>query len=62
MDSHTVMLVNGIIEVIIETMYVDDLELKTSNATGMQNRADIIAAVAMIFRIKFSEKKFGEGL
>ena len=37
-DSHTVTVVNGNIEVIIETMYVDDIEYKTSTAQGMQNK------------------------
>ena len=52
--------INGNIEVIIETMYVDDIESRTSMADGMQNRADVIAAFAMIFRIKISEKKIVE--
>ena len=56
-DSHTVTVVNGNIEVIIEPMYVNDTESKTFTATGMQCRADIIAAFALIFGIKFSEKK-----
>ena len=43
-------------------MYVDDIESKTSTANGMQNRADIIAAFAMIFGIKFSKKKFRRGV
>ena len=38
-------------------MYVDDIESKTATAAGMQHRADIIAAFASIFGIKFSEKK-----
>ena len=49
--------VNGSIEVVIETIYVDDIESKTSTATGMQSRADIIVAFALIFGIKFSKKK-----
>ena len=61
-NSHTVTVVNGNIEVIIETMYVDDIESKTSTAHGMQNRADTIAAFAMIFGIKFSERKFRRGV
>ena len=60
-DSHTVTMVNGNIEDIIETMYVDDSESKTSTASGMQNRADVIAAVAMIFGITFSEKTLRRG-
>ena len=48
-DRHTVTMVNGNIEVIIETMYVDDIESTTSTAAGMQSRADIIAAFALIF-------------
>ena len=43
-------------------MYVDYIESKTSTAHGMQNRADIIAAFAMILGIKFSEKKFRRGV
>ena len=53
-DSLTVTVVNGSIEVIIKTMYVDDIESKTSTATGMQSSVDIIAAFALIFGIKFS--------
>ena len=60
-DSHTVSMVNGNIEVIIETMYVGDIDSKTSAANGMHNRADVITAFAMIFGIKFSEKKFHRG-
>ena len=53
--SYAGTLANGNIEVIIEMMYVDDIESKSSTASGMQNRADIIAAFAMIVGIKLSE-------
>ena len=53
---------NGDLTLVIETMYVDDMESKTATAAGMQRRADIIAAFAMIFGIKFSEKKFRRGV
>ena len=56
-DSYTVTRVNGDIMIVLETMYVDDIESKTATAAGMQHRADIIAAFALIFGIKFSEKK-----
>ena len=48
-DSHTATVVNGNIEVAIETIS------KTSTAHGMQNRAAVIAAFTMIFGIKFSD-------
>ena len=51
------MVVNGNIGVIIETIYVDDIESKTSTAHGMQNRADVIAAFAMIIGIKSVEER-----
>ena len=49
--------VDGDITIVLETMYVDDIESKTATAAGMQHRADIIDAFALIFGIKFSEKK-----
>ena len=61
MDNHTVTVVNGNIEVVIETVYVDDIKSKASTAHGMQYRADVIAAFAMIFGIKLSEKLFHRG-
>ena len=59
-------MVNGDITIVLETMYVDDIESKTATAVGMQHRADIIAAFALIFGIKFSHTKLrrsamGEG-
>ena len=56
-DSYTVTKVNGDITIVLETMYVDDIESKTATAAGMQHRADIIAAFALIFGIKFSHTK-----
>ena len=56
-DSYTVTMVYGDITINLETMYVDDVESKTATVAGMQHRADIIAAFAFIFGIKFSEKK-----
>ena len=55
-------LVIGNIEDIIEAMYLDDIKSKISTAKGTQNRADIIAAFALIFGIKFSEKNYVEEL
>ena len=56
----------GDITIVLETMYVDDIDSMTATAAGIQHRADIIAAFALIFVIKFSEKKLrqsamGEG-
>ena len=45
---------------VIETIYVDDIESNTSTAHGMQDRVDVIAAFPIIFAIKFSENFFVE--
>ena len=55
-DSYTVTRVDGNITIVLETMHVDDIDFKTATAAGMQHTADIIAAFALIFGIKFSEK------
>ena len=34
-DSHTVTVINGDIEVVIKSMYVDDIESKTSTSEAM---------------------------
>ena len=43
--------------IVVETMSVDDIESKTATAAGAQHRADIMAAFALIFGLKFSKKK-----
>ena len=48
-DSYTVTRVNGDIIVVLEAMYVDDIESKTATVECMQHRADKIAAFALIF-------------
>ena len=65
-DSYSMTRVDGDITTVLETMHVDDIESKTPTAVGMQHREDIIAAFALIFGRKFSEKKLrcsaiGEG-
>ena len=56
-DSYMVTRVEGDIMMVLETMYVDDIESKTATVARMQHRADIVAAFALIFGIKFLEKK-----
>ena len=55
-DSYTVTRMDGDITIVLETMYVEDIESKTATAAGMCDRADIIAAFALIFEINFFEK------
>ena len=50
-ECHTVTIINGDFKVIIKSMYVDDIESKTSTPKVMKNRANITTAFAMIFGI-----------
>ena len=60
-DGYMCTCADGNLLMVIETMYVDDMESKTATFAGMQRRADRISAFCLVFGIRFSESKIRRG-